>query len=173
MHISWSVNLDDQPYKIDLEHGFFTGNRIITVNGVDVHKSRKFFDSGTSEHTFQIGAHSGKIRIRMMFDAVYDLYVDGTPREQQKISTLSLLKTMPLWGWLLVLVISSFALYSSRIASAAARSVFGYSTAFIWVMYLVFAVGIWVVSGNRKFPLWQRLPLSLLLVVIYIQIIQP
>jgi hypothetical protein len=164
---SWSVNLDNQQYAIELEHGFFSGNRLITVNGEVVHKSRKFFDSGTSEHSFSVGSHSGKIVIRVVFNINYKLYIDGTPYEAQKMSTFQMLNVMPFWGWLLVVAMTLYAFMAYVAVGVMAKTAFSFRGILILVAFLAGYFGMWVTSGNRKLPLWQRLSLSLLLALIY------
>lgn len=64
---------------VELEHGFWSGKRVITANGREVFRGRKIvgFDMG-SQHGFDVGGHAALLRIRTHgMTYAYDLYVDG------------------------------------------------------------------------------------------------
>ena len=78
---TWTFQLEDGRHAVELEHGYWSGRRIIRVDGEQIEVSRKFLDAGT-EHRFEISGHPGILRIRsgalgglLGFD--YELVVDG------------------------------------------------------------------------------------------------
>src|SRR5690348_13973634 len=95
--ISWPIKLDDQAYSVELDHGIFSGKRIVQVNGSAVHKASKFIDVGTSEHPFSINRHDCKITIHTLGRGVtYNFYVDGASQGAQNFSVKQSLGTMPI-----------------------------------------------------------------------------
>lgn len=78
----WTFNLSDGQHTVELDHGQWSGKRLIKVDGELVEESQKFFDTG-SEHRFDISGHSYILRIRpgelgglMGFE--FELFVDGS-----------------------------------------------------------------------------------------------
>lgn len=66
-------------YTVELEHGFWSGKRAISVNGREVIRERRMFgfDMG-SQHGFDVDGHAALLRIRTSgVTYAYDLYVDG------------------------------------------------------------------------------------------------
>jgi hypothetical protein len=76
----WDFRDEDlRRYSVDLEHGFWSGKRLITLNGREVFRGKKMFgfDPG-SEHGFEIDGHAALLRIRSRgVGYAYELYVDG------------------------------------------------------------------------------------------------
>ena len=78
---TWKVNLNGKETKIKLQHGYWSGKRIIEVDDQIIEETKKFIDSG-SEHRFVINEHKCILRIRPgtlggLFGFEYDLFVDG------------------------------------------------------------------------------------------------
>jgi len=74
---TWIVTLDGEKHVVELEHGYWSGKRVIKLDGQKVDESRKWFDTGT-EHRFKINEHQCILRIlyrTLHYD--YELYVDG------------------------------------------------------------------------------------------------
>ena len=77
----WTVNLDGINHAIELEHGTWTGKRIIKLDGQIIEKSQKTVDSGT-DHFFQIRNHLCAVHIHtggLRFK--YDLSINGVSVE--------------------------------------------------------------------------------------------
>jgi len=73
----WIVNLDNKEYKIQLNHGYFSGRKTIKVNDEIIYQGKQIFDQG-GNYPFKIGSHKLFIEITIngrTFD--YDLIVDG------------------------------------------------------------------------------------------------
>jgi FAIM1 (Fas apoptotic inhibitory molecule) protein len=82
----WDFRDEDlRRYTVELEHGFWSGKRVITVNGREVVREKKMFgfDPG-SEHGFEIDGHAALLRIRSQgVGYAYELYVDGNATAPQ------------------------------------------------------------------------------------------
>ncbi|HKY52207.1 MAG TPA: hypothetical protein VJP45_13200 [Candidatus Limnocylindria bacterium] len=74
----WDFRDEDlRRYTVELEHQVLSGDRRIIVNGREVFRGGKFFDTG-SEHPFDVEGHSGRLRIGSNgFGYTYSLVVDG------------------------------------------------------------------------------------------------
>ncbi len=74
----WDFRDEDlRRYSVELEHAVLSGDRRIIVNGREVFRGGKFFDTG-SEHTFDIEGHTARLRIGSNgFGYTYHLVVDG------------------------------------------------------------------------------------------------
>lgn len=76
----WDFRDDDlRRYTVELEHGFWSGKRAISVNGREVIRERRMFgfDMG-SQHGFDMEGHAALLRIRTSgMTYAFDLYVDG------------------------------------------------------------------------------------------------
>lgn len=76
----WDFRDEDlRRYAVELDHGFWMGKRVITVNGREVVRERKLlgFDTG-SQHGFDVDGHAALLRIRTNgMTYAFDLYVDG------------------------------------------------------------------------------------------------
>ena len=74
----WDFRDEDlRRYSVELEHAVLSGDRRIIVNGREVFRGGKFFDTG-SEHPFDVEGHSARLRIGSNgFGYTYSLVVDG------------------------------------------------------------------------------------------------
>jgi hypothetical protein len=78
---TWTVNLDGINHKIELEHGTFSGKRVIKLDGQVIEEDQKMMDSGTDHffkirnHLCAIHIHSGGLRFK------YDLSINGISAE--------------------------------------------------------------------------------------------
>lgn len=74
----WDFRDEDlRRYTVELEHQVLSGDRRIIVNGREVFRGGKFFDTG-SEHPFDIEGHNARLRIGSNgFGYTYSLVVDG------------------------------------------------------------------------------------------------
>lgn len=104
----WQIELEDSKYEIELEHGYFSGKRKISVDGKVVFNSANLLDllSDTGGvHKFDINSHSCAVIIRTNgFTFNYDLAVDG-----KSITTgqpLDSIMPVPRWVWWLITIIS-------------------------------------------------------------------
>ena len=77
-HKRWVLKSDEGVHTVELEHGYFSGKRIIRVDGRIIDQSEKWFDTG-SIHPFQIGNHYCEvlIQVRLGIYFRYGLIVDG------------------------------------------------------------------------------------------------
>ena len=74
---TWTIELDSKRHTIDLVHGFWSGRRVIRIDGNIIHKSWKFLDTG-SEHRFDVAGHAYILKIRNSpFHYDYELFIDG------------------------------------------------------------------------------------------------
>lgn len=75
---SWVIKLEDGDHRIELEHGYVSGKRVIYLDGNMIEHIRfNVFDTG-SIHEFRINAHICKVLITSKgFVFSYDLTVDG------------------------------------------------------------------------------------------------
>ncbi len=73
----WNVNIEGINHTVELDHGYFSGKREITVDGKQLEKSVKVVDSG-SDHVFKLDGHTCAIHIRTNgFTYNYDFSIDG------------------------------------------------------------------------------------------------
>jgi len=74
----WDFRDEDlRRYSVELLHQVLSGDRRILVNGREVFRGGKFFDTG-SEHAFDFDGHTGRVRIGSNgFGYTYALVVDG------------------------------------------------------------------------------------------------
>jgi hypothetical protein len=75
---AWTFQIDGTQNTVELEHGVWSRDRTITVNGQVIERSKpnKFFETG-SEHRFEVRGCACILRIRITFDFEYELFVDG------------------------------------------------------------------------------------------------
>lgn len=74
---SWTFATEGGQHTVQVEHGYWSGKRTITLDGNAVHKSTKFWDTG-SEHRFDAGGKPCVLKIRNSpFHYDYELFVDG------------------------------------------------------------------------------------------------
>jgi Fas apoptotic inhibitory molecule (FAIM1) len=98
---AWTVNLEDGKHLVELEHGYFSGKKVIYIDNIRVVEQqesvRSFLNSDT-DHLIKIGDHEGIVHIRtngLTFS--FDLSVDGYSISTGKQVFLS--KPLPSWGW--------------------------------------------------------------------------
>jgi hypothetical protein len=74
----WVFQSVEGVHTVELEHGVFSGRRIIRVDGQIIDQRKKLIDTG-SDHPFRIENHSCEIQIRSRFWTYfrYELLVDG------------------------------------------------------------------------------------------------
>ena len=76
----WSIQLDDGPHVVELQHGFISGKRIISVDGQIVESTgwMRKIDMG-SQHTFHVRDHTCQLTIGRLWELGigYELRVDG------------------------------------------------------------------------------------------------
>lgn len=74
---NWIVTLEDGEHAIELEHGYLSGKRTISVDDDIIEQIRfNLYDTG-SRHEFKINGHSCIILITAGVRFSYDLIVDG------------------------------------------------------------------------------------------------
>lgn len=96
----WSVKLEDGTHSVALEHGFWGGRRVVTVDGNEVMRARRLIDTG-SIHAFDLGRHACYVVIASVGLAFrYDLVVDGISQATGKAVLEPL--PVPVWGWVFV-----------------------------------------------------------------------
>ena len=166
--ISWPIILDDKPYSVELDHGIFSGKRIIQVDGITVHKANKLIDVGKSEHPFQISSHDCKITIYTIGRGVtYDLSIDGKAQDTQVFTLMQILRTMPAWGWLLELVNVFMVAVGLTTISGGSLSELIIHNVLLAILFLVFFFAIWIISSHKSRALRTRLVLCLSLTIVY------
>lgn len=74
----WDFRDEDlRRYSVEVLHSALSGDRRILVNGREVFRGGKFFDTG-SEHAFDVDGHSARLRIGSNgFGYTYQLVIDG------------------------------------------------------------------------------------------------
>jgi hypothetical protein len=82
----WTFRLEDGVHRVELDHGYMSGKRSLTVDGVVADQSSRVkdmvFDTG-STHSFQIGKHECALDIATNgVTFTYNLTVDGFPVEE-------------------------------------------------------------------------------------------
>ena len=73
----WRFKLADGQHTVELDHGYWSGKREITVDGVPLESSSKIWDTG-SVHHFEVSGTPCVLHIKgkaLSFD--YKLYVNG------------------------------------------------------------------------------------------------
>jgi hypothetical protein len=103
---SWSFQLDDSTHTVELDHGYYSGKRKVTLDGKVIQNTANilhvFFDIG-SQFTFQINNHSGTIVIHTNgFRFTSDLVIDGKSMETGQEVKLP----APISGWIWFLIIA-------------------------------------------------------------------
>lgn len=78
---TWTFELEDGHHEVEIEHGYWSGKRVIKVDGRKVEESGKIIDTG-SEHRFEVSAHQCILRVRPgtlggLFGFEFELFLDG------------------------------------------------------------------------------------------------
>ncbi len=74
---AWTFQINGTRNTVELEHGYWSSARLITLNGQVIERSNKFWDTG-SEHRFEVRGCACILRIRnTSFGFEYELYIDG------------------------------------------------------------------------------------------------
>lgn len=91
-HKVWTVNFPDGQHTIELEHGYFSGKKVISVDGRVVHESKNLFDMG-GNYPILVARQPCTVVIRTNgFTYSYDL------RTNDSVEPV----TTPGWAWLFV-----------------------------------------------------------------------
>jgi len=74
---TWTIEVDGNNHTVAVEHGYWSGKRVITLDGNILEKSRKFWDTG-SEHRFDVDGRPCILKIRNSpFHYDFELFLDG------------------------------------------------------------------------------------------------
>ncbi len=74
---TWTIEIDGNRHNVGIEHGFWSGKRVITLDGNTIERSCKLIDTG-SEHRFDVDGQPCILKIRSSaFSFDYELFVDG------------------------------------------------------------------------------------------------
>jgi hypothetical protein len=170
----WTIELEDGRHTVQLDHGYISGKRRISVDGRQIEETARaqdaLFDIGSS-HTFSIGAHRCTVVIRSKWGLAYeyDLLVDG--RSVATGAVASAQAPVPAWGYLfiaacgLIPVVSLGGAVPAAIGAAGAfgclgaardgsKSVFERAsrclaiTAGCWVIFLLFLIAVGTMLGR-------------------------
>ncbi len=170
-HFTWTVELDQQPYTVEFEYGYWSGKRLVYVNGQLVHKSSKFVNVGRGEYPFQIGAHTSRISIHTdkKQGFLFTLYVDDTPPETQILSSQQLLKMLfPILSLILLIIILDGAV--ALVWSVLTGTIFNTRSLLMFAVFVVFAAAIWFVAGRKNFSKWLRIAICIALTLVNVVI---
>lgn len=104
----WKFELDDGAHIVELEHGYWTGKRILRVDNKVVEHTDMFFDLG-SEHAFEISGHRCFIHIIPPGLSVdYDLVVDGSSLQVgEQTKRLEPQRSCFLAGYLILMMVAN------------------------------------------------------------------
>lgn len=81
---SWEITLDGKRHRVQLEHGFWSGKRIIYVDDQKVLKGKKMLDDGDN-YIIHIGSHICIVSIKVIVAWFkYDLIVNDVSLEKEK-----------------------------------------------------------------------------------------
>lgn len=73
----WTFASKDGNHAVELDHGFWSGKREITIDGVPLESSSKIWDTG-SVHHFEVSGVPCVLQIKgNLLSFKYNLYVDG------------------------------------------------------------------------------------------------
>lgn len=99
MKKTWTLDVDGASHTIELDHGFWSGKRTISVDGRVAHASRRLIDFG-SNTPIEVGTH--RINVIVMTNGVtfrYDIVVDGISEATGR--PIAVVQShLPWWGWL-------------------------------------------------------------------------
>lgn len=104
---TWKVELEDGAHTVQLEHGYFSGKRTISVDGQPVVQTAKAshaaFDVG-SQQAFTVAGHPCEVRIETPNGLTYryDLIVDG--RSVTTGQAVGARLPMPTWAWIFIVL---------------------------------------------------------------------
>ena len=97
---NWTFRLEDGEHRVDIDHSWWTGKRIVFADGKPVAEESKLLDLMT-DYRFKIGGHKGLLTVRSNgFIYVYDFGIDGKSVKTGKLVRRAL--AMPAWGWLFI-----------------------------------------------------------------------
>jgi hypothetical protein len=97
---SWTFELDNEQHIVKIDHGYFSGKKVIYLDGEVLEESRKIIDTD-SEHTFQIGDHTCRIVVESNWVKFnYDLIVDG--RSIESGEAFRRRPPLPAWSWIFI-----------------------------------------------------------------------
>jgi hypothetical protein len=108
----WNFELDNIVHTVELEHGYWSGKRLLKVDGKIIEQTANvndmFSDLG-SEHAFEIDGHRCFVHIRPPGLSVdYDLVVDGSSLQVGKqIKRLEPQRSCFLAGFLILMMIAN------------------------------------------------------------------
>lgn len=171
---TWTIELEDGRHTIELDHGYVSGKRRISVDGRRIEETARakdaLFDIGSS-HDFGIGRHRCTVVIRSKWGVAYeyDLLVDG--RSVTTGAGALAPAPMPAWGYVfmaacgLIPVVSLGGAVPAVIGAAGAVGCLGAArdgskglaeragrclaiTAGCWVIFLVFLMAAGVMLGR-------------------------
>lgn len=101
----WIFELEDGQHTVELEHSYFSGKRVIRVDGNLLESSTKvqhaLIDTG-SEHKFNIGTHPCVVTISSNgITFKYDLIIDGRSVTTGQPAAAS--QPLPGWSWAFII----------------------------------------------------------------------
>lgn len=129
-----------------MQHSYFGGKRVISVDGVMIVNERKVVDFGT-RHPFSIGGHHCTVVISTNgFTYNYDLLVDGQSMRSERQTAES--GPAPWWGWLFIVACALIPVVSLGGILPAAVGLTG-------------AIQCYQISRNRNRSLGSRIALCL------------
>ena len=80
----WDVTVDNKPYVVRLEHGYWSGKRDVFVNDELIFKGQRMFDTG-DEIVFELGNETACVIIEPnIFKFNYALTINGVCIETGK-----------------------------------------------------------------------------------------
>lgn len=172
MRFTWTGTLDDQPYTVELEYGYWSGRRVVYLNGERVHKSRKFVNVGTGEYPFQIGAHPCRVSLKTdkKRGFMFTLYIEEEPQETHILSMGQLYSMLfPLH----VLSIIPPFIVDGAVALVwiyFTRTPFNTRSLSMIPLFAVSAAAIWFAAKRIKRSQWLRIGVCLAIVLVNIVI---
>ena len=79
---AWKFDLEDKSHIVELEHGYWSGKRLIRIDGQVTEQSAKFFDTG-STYRFNISDHECIVRVKYDWwkplSFSFECTIDGIP----------------------------------------------------------------------------------------------
>lgn len=75
----WQISLDGKVHEIKLEHGYFSGKRVILLDGIEIYSGSRFIDY-CGMYPFTIDNIPCSVRIQTNgITFTYDLFVRDIP----------------------------------------------------------------------------------------------